>query len=75
MPEWAKRWLNYVPIAIMAALIGQELFIHHGRISLFSNNLELYAAIPSFLIAVWTRSLLGAVLSGVTALMVLRFLF
>lgn len=33
LPEWGMRWLNYVPISVIAALIGQEIFIHDGRIS------------------------------------------
>ncbi|WP_028551223.1 AzlD domain-containing protein [Paenibacillus sp. UNC451MF] len=72
LPGWAMRWLNYVPIAVMAALIGQELFIHDGSIPPLSQNLELWAAVPSFIIAVLTRSILGTVLSGVVVLMVLR---
>lgn len=75
LPAWAMRWLNYVPIAVMAALIGQELFVHEGTVPPISKNLELWAAIPSFLIAVLTRSILGTVLSGVVVLMLLRHFF
>ncbi len=75
LPEWGMRWLQHVPIAVMAALVGQELLVKDGRFSLFANNLELLAALPTFLVAVITRSLLGTVVTGVLSMLLLRFLF
>lgn len=72
LPEWAARWLSFIPISVMAALVGQELFMQEGRISLW--NVEILAAIPTFIIAVKTRSLLATVLVGIISLMLLRFL-
>lgn len=74
LPDWAMRWLGYVPIAVMAALVGQEIFLDDGKLS-FSNNLELWAAIPTFAVAILTRSLLGTVLVGIISMMLLRLLF
>lgn len=71
LPEWAMRWLNYVPISVMAALIGQELFMHNGEFTLL--NIEVLAALPTFLVAVITRSLLSTVVAGVITTMLLRF--
>lgn len=75
LPEWAMRWLNYVPVSIMAALIASELLIQDGKISLVSNKIELLAAVPAFLIAVRTRSLLGTVICGIVSVMILRYFF
>ncbi|TKI57197.1 AzlD domain-containing protein [Brevibacillus antibioticus] len=75
LPEWATRWLSYVPISVMAALVAQEIFKHGEEISFSTNNVELLAAIPTFLIAIITRSLLASVLVGIISSMVLRFLF
>jgi len=72
LPEWAIRWLNYVPISVMAALVGQELFVQDGRFSLL-NNVELLAAIPTVLVAMRTKSLLGTVVMGMVSIMALRF--
>ncbi|WP_136604430.1 AzlD domain-containing protein [Paenibacillus dokdonensis] len=72
LPEWAIRWLNYVPISVMAALVGQELFVQDGRFSLL-NNVELLAAIPTVLVAMKTKSLLGTVVTGMVSIMALRF--
>ncbi|WP_409344333.1 AzlD domain-containing protein [Paenibacillus sp. MBLB4367] len=72
LPGWAMRWLNYVPISVMAALIGQELFLHDGKMPPLTDNAELIAALPAFFVAVRTRSILATVVVGVAALMVLR---
>ncbi|GBF76773.1 branched-chain amino acid ABC transporter [Paenibacillus sp. 598K] len=75
IPEWGMRWLSYVPIAVMAALVAQELFIEGGKFAALSTNVELIAALPTFWVAVKTRSLLGTVVTGVVSLMLLRLLF
>ncbi|GED68561.1 branched-chain amino acid ABC transporter [Brevibacillus reuszeri] len=72
LPEWGIRWLNYVPISVMAALVGQELFVKEGQLSLV-NNVELLAAIPTVLIAMKTKSLLGTVVAGMVSIMALRY--
>lgn len=74
LPEWGVRWLNHVPIAVMAALIGQEIFLQDGKWSPLTSNIELLAALPTFLVAVKTRSLLGTVVVGIVTVMALRFL-
>lgn len=75
LPEWGVRWLNHVPIAVMAALIGQEIFLQDGKWSPLTSNIELLAALPTFLVAVKTRSLLGTVVVGIVTVMALRFWF
>ncbi|MCM3768627.1 AzlD domain-containing protein [Neobacillus niacini] len=75
LPEWAMRWLNYVPIAVMAALVGQELLMPNGKLVPLQHNLELIAALPAFITAIVTRSLLGTVVAGIVSIMVLRFVF
>ncbi|ANE47822.1 branched-chain amino acid ABC transporter [Paenibacillus swuensis] len=73
LPEWFTRWLNYVPISVMAALIGQEIFLNEGELVPFQHNLKLWAALPTVIVAVWTRSLVATVVTGAMALMILRF--
>ncbi|WP_285767087.1 AzlD domain-containing protein [Peribacillus sp. SI8-4] len=74
LPEWGMRWLNYVPISVMAALIGQEILVHDGKLTSITDNVQLLAAIPTFFIAIKTRSLLITVLSGVIFFMILRWI-
>lgn len=67
MPEWGMKWLSYIPISIMAALLTQSLFMHESLQVDY-----LIAAIPTFLVAIYTRSLLGAVVTGVVVIILLR---
>lgn len=73
LPEWGIRWLNYVPISVMAALVGQELLLHDGQLVSLFTNVELMAALPTFLVAILTRSLLGTVVAGMVSIMILRY--
>lgn len=74
LPEWAMRWLNHVPVAVMAALVGQEILLSDGKLS-FQSNLELLAAVPTFAVAIISRSLLGTVVTGIISMMIFRFIF
>ncbi|MFS0873426.1 AzlD domain-containing protein [Paenibacillus xylanilyticus] len=73
IPVWLLRWLEYVPVAVMAALIGQELFMSGSQLVPLTQNAALWAALPTFVVAIWTRSLLGTVLVGIVAMMILRY--
>ncbi|WP_145050015.1 AzlD domain-containing protein [Paenibacillus xylanexedens] len=73
IPMWLLRWLEYVPVAVMAALIGQELFMSGNKLVPITQNPALWAALPTLIIAIWTRSLLGTVLVGIVAMMILRY--
>lgn len=75
LPEWTISWLKHIPVAVMAALLAQSLLMSDNQISLASNKLELIAALPTFLVAILTKSLIGTVITGVLSLMVLRFVF
>ncbi|MFJ7679613.1 AzlD domain-containing protein [Peribacillus sp. NPDC097264] len=75
IPEWGINWLKHVPVAVMAALLAQELLLVDQSFSLRENLLSLAAALPTFAIAIFTRSLLITVLGGVLSLMALRIFF
>ncbi|MFD0713285.1 AzlD domain-containing protein [Paenibacillus sp. GCM10027626] len=74
IPEWLLRWLNYVPVAVMAALVGEELLVADGKLDPLQNKIELFAALPTFLTAIFTRSLLGTVIVGMASMILLRLL-
>jgi branched-subunit amino acid transport protein len=75
IPKWGIDWLKHVPVAVMAALLAQELLLSEQVFSIKDNALNLVAALPAFLVAIFTRSLLGTVMIGVLSLMILRFFF
>ena len=72
LPTWLIRWLKNVPVAVMAALLAQELLLSNNQFSLMDNGLKIVAAIPAFIIAILTKSLLGTVMVGVITMMILR---
>jgi branched-subunit amino acid transport protein len=75
LPKWVIRWLKNIPVAVMAALLTQELLLSDNQFSLSANLLKLLAAIPAFAIAILTKSLLGTVMAGIISMMVFRFIF
>ena len=40
LPKWAIRWLKHVPVAVMAALLAQDLLLSENEISLSANILK-----------------------------------
>jgi branched-subunit amino acid transport protein len=75
IPNGLIRWLQHIPIAVMAALIAQELFISEDHLALYDTRLEWLTALPTFAVAIFTRSLLGTVVVGLICMMVLRWAF
>lgn len=72
LPDWLMRWLSYVPVAVLAALLARELLIPGGGIQLPPENLGLVAALPTFIVALWSRNLMATVLVGIGAMALLR---
>lgn len=75
IPKWGIDWLKHVPVAVMASLLAQVLLLSEQVFSIKDNVLNLAAALPAFLVAIFTRSLLGTVMIGVLSLMILRVFF
>ncbi|USB31816.1 AzlD domain-containing protein [Paenibacillus sp. YPG26] len=73
LPEPLMRWLSHIPIAVMAALVGQELFHMEGGFKL-REHMDLAAGVLTFLVAVKTRNLLWTVVIGCLLAMMLRLL-
>jgi branched chain amino acid efflux pump len=74
IPDRAARWLGHVPVAVLAALLTQSVLLASGRPDLSPRNLSLIAIIPTMVVALRTRSLVGTVLTGVAAMALLRLL-
>ena len=54
-PLLLRRWLDYVPVAVMAALVGPDIFIYNDQLDFSGSNLFLWVSIPVFLVA-WKTS-------------------
>ena len=74
LSPWIEAWLRHVPAAVLAAMLLPSLFIADDRVSLRLDNLYLWAAIPTLLIAWKMRSLFGAVIAGMAIVSLGRLL-
>lgn len=63
LPEWAMRWLHYIPVAILASLLAQELLPLGEQASWQPSR--LIAAAVSVTVAWLTKSLVFTVAAGV----------
>jgi branched-subunit amino acid transport protein len=64
LPRFLETWLSYIPAAVLAALVSPTLLVDQQRINLASNNIFLWAAIPTALVAWKTKNLFLSVLLG-----------
>ena len=76
MPKVVERWLSLIAPAIMSALLLPELLLDRsGEVpSLSFCNLYLFAAFPTFIVAWKTKSLFGAVVTGLATVALVRLL-
>lgn len=74
LPGWLRTWLEYIPVAVLAAMLVPALMTMDGSINLASDNLFLWISIPCFVVAWRTRSLLGTVGTGLLLVMAARWL-
>lgn len=74
LPDVVLKWLAYIPVCILSALVLESLFSAEGAFVTF-DWLNLAAFIPTMLIAVTTKSLSKTVVVGVLTMAILRFFF
>ena len=64
VPEWLTEWLDFIPVAILSALVLPLLVTSGEPRHLDLLRPELFVAVPAFLFALKTRSLGGTVIVG-----------
>lgn len=64
MPSKVRRWLAFVPAAILSALVAPDIFLQEGRPFLSLDNMFLLATPPTILVAWKTRSLFATLAAG-----------
>ena len=74
MPKIIERWLSLIAPAILSALLLPELLLDRGGVEpvLSLTNVYLPAAIPTLFVAWRTKSLFGAVVTGMVTVALLR---
>ncbi len=71
LPAPVMRWLSFIPISVMGALVASEVFLPDGEPMPLLSNPYLLAAIPTALVYKRTRSFLGSVVVGIAVFVVL----
>ena len=73
-PPLLRRWLDFVPVAVMAALVGPDIFIYEGKLDLSSYNLFLLVSIPTFLVAWLSKNYFVTIAFGIALVILARYL-
>ena len=73
IPGWAQRWLDFVPVSVMSALVVSEVLRPGGTWPLPWHNPYLWAAIGTGFVFWKWRSLIGATLVGLVLFLALRW--
>lgn len=73
LPPLLRRWLDFVPVAVMAALVGPDVFIYDGRFDLSTSNLFLLVSIPTFLVAWKTKNYFVTIAVGIGLVILARW--
>lgn len=72
LPAWLLRFLSSVPVAVLAAFAAPLIFAPEGTLDVSLGNLNLLAAVPTVIAAVWRRDLLLSVVVGALTVALLR---
>ena len=74
LPDWAQRWLDYVPVSVMSALVVSQVLRPDGAWLTPWHNPYLWAAIGTGFVFWRWRSLIGATVVGLVLFLAFRWL-
>lgn len=72
LPRPIMRWLSFIPIAVMGALVASEVLRPAGQWSNPLTSPSVYAAVITGLVFKHTRSFLGATVAGMASYVALQ---
>lgn len=74
LPDPVVDWLRMVPPAVIAALLLPSLLAPEGTLDVRLANVALWVAVPTLLLAWWTKNFYLTIAAGIGALALARFL-
>lgn len=74
LPDPIVRWLSFVPISVMGALVAGEVLRPGGAWTNPFGGPSLYAAVITGVVFRLTHSFLGATVAGMASFVALRYL-
>jgi len=72
LPHWLVEWLDLIPAAIMSALVFPALITDGDPRHLEWLRPHLFAALPTFIFALFTKSLGGTIVAGMAIFWVIE---
>jgi branched-subunit amino acid transport protein len=75
VPDWFRRGLRFVPVAVLSAIILPELTSPNGSLFISWRNPQLLAGAVAVLVAAKTKNVILTILAGIAALLLLQGLF
>lgn len=73
LPDIMMRWLAYIPVCILSALVISSLFDTNGTIVQLHWPVFI-AVLPTLFVALVTKSLSATVITGVVCMAIIRFI-
>ncbi|GGG13484.1 branched-chain amino acid ABC transporter [Lysinibacillus alkalisoli] len=74
LPDIVLRWLHYIPVCILSALVIESLLDTSGTIVSIKWPI-FFTFVPTLFIALWTKSLSITVLAGIVIMALVRYFF
>ena len=76
LPDPIRRWLSYVPVAVLSALLAPGILLtKSGHIDLSTSNHYLLASIPCLIVAWKSKSMFLTIIVGMISIMLLSEFF
>ena len=73
MPDWFRRGLRFVPVAVLSAIILPELTSPDGALNLSWRNPQLLAGAVAILVAWKTKNVILTIVAGMAALLLFQY--
>jgi len=72
LPDWLKRALAFVPIAVLTAIVTQATFVRTDGLDVAWTNIHAIAAIVAFLVGLITQRLYLTITAGLISFALLK---
>jgi branched-subunit amino acid transport protein len=72
LPRPLERALDFVPVAVLTAIVAQTALVRDGALDISTDNYHAIAALTAFLVALLTRHLFITVVAGLACFAMLR---
>lgn len=72
LPAWLQQGLRYAPLAALVAVIAPEIVMTQGQLISTWRDARLPAVLVATAYFYWRRDILGTILSGTTAFLLIK---